>query len=123
LPVARTIFARSAETQKSQFGFLQRISGYCAVKPTNETDKWQHDFWCEIKSTDVIIATFTVLLVGVKGGLIIVGLWQIRTLTKNTAIKFAPAKFKSTGTAPTQQSALAHVHYNADTEGHSARRG
>jgi hypothetical protein len=66
--------------------YLQKYSTYCAAEPANEDDKWHHDFWCEFKITDAIIATFTVILAIVTAGLIIVGICQTRQIAKTIAL-------------------------------------
>jgi hypothetical protein len=59
---------------------LQNASTYCAAESTKKEDKWLHDFVCEIKITDVVIAIFSVLLVGVTIGVVIVGYVQARRM-------------------------------------------
>ena len=80
--------------KSSQVGYLQKYSTYCAAKPAHENDKWQHDFWCDFKFTDFIMAAFTVALVFVTGGLIVVGIFQNRQLSRQ--IKLAREEFIST---------------------------
>jgi hypothetical protein len=46
----------------------------------NKKDKWLQDFLCGVKITDVVIAIFSVLLVGVTVGLVIIGYIQARRM-------------------------------------------
>lgn len=70
--------APDKKVNPSTGSYLQKYSAYCAAKPTQENDKWRHDFWCEFKVTDLVIAVFAVVLAVVTGGLILVGICQIR---------------------------------------------
>jgi hypothetical protein len=54
--------------------YLQKYSTYCAAKPDNENEKWHHDFWCEFKVTDFVIAAFTAILATATISLIVVGI-------------------------------------------------
>ena len=66
--------------------YLQKYSAYCATEPEQKDDKWGHDFLCEFKITDAIIAAFTVILAIVTAGLIIVGICQTRQVAKTIAL-------------------------------------
>lgn len=69
------------------YGFyLKKYSAYCDTQPANENDKWRHEFWCEFKITDAIIAAFTVILTIVTTGLIIVGICQTRQVAKTFSL-------------------------------------
>jgi hypothetical protein len=64
--------------------YWQEFSSYCAAKH-QENDQWHHDFLCEFKVTDLVIAAFSVALVAatlllaiVTLGLMIGGKRQIR---------------------------------------------
>jgi hypothetical protein len=66
--------------------YLQKYSTYCATEPEKKDDKWRHEFWCEFKITDAVIAAFTVVLAIVTAGLIIVGICQTRQVAKTIAL-------------------------------------
>jgi hypothetical protein len=70
----------------SSTAYLQKYSAYCATEPEQKDDKWRHDFFCEFKITDAIIAAFTVILAIVTAGLIIVGICQTRQVAKTIAL-------------------------------------
>lgn len=59
---------------------LQKTSTYCTSERANKQDKWLQEFVCDIKITDVVIAIFSVLLVGVTIGLVLVGYIQARRM-------------------------------------------
>ena len=52
---------------------LQKASNYCTTDSSQKQDKWLQDFFCGIKITDVVIAIFSILLVFVTIGLVLVG--------------------------------------------------
>jgi hypothetical protein len=59
---------------------LRKAATYCTTDSANKQDKWLQDFICDIKITDVVIAVFSVLLVGVTIGLVFVGYIQARRM-------------------------------------------
>ena len=82
--------AAAPQAEKSAGSYLQKYSAYCAAKPTKENDKWRHDFWCEFKVTDFIIAIFTVVLAVVTAGLILVGICQTGLLRREFVASHRP---------------------------------
>jgi hypothetical protein len=63
-------------TQPVERNYFQRYAAFCETKPTIENEKWLHNFWCEIKIGEAIIAAFTILLVIVTACLVAVGFVQ-----------------------------------------------
>jgi hypothetical protein len=59
---------------------LQKASNYCTTDSSQKQDKWLQDFFCGIKITDVVIAIFSILLVFVTIGLVLVGWIQARRM-------------------------------------------
>jgi hypothetical protein len=78
------------EANPSSRSYLQKYSAYCAAKTIQENDKWRHDFWCEFKVTDLVIAIFAVVLAIVTAGLIIVGICQIRLARDEFIFAYRP---------------------------------
>ena len=52
---------------------LQKASNYCTTDSAQKQDKWLQEFFCGVKTTDVVIAIFSILLVFVTIGLVLVG--------------------------------------------------
>jgi hypothetical protein len=59
---------------------LQKASNYCTTDRAQKDDKWLQDFFCGVKITDVVIAIFSILLVFVTVGLVLVGWIQARRM-------------------------------------------
>jgi hypothetical protein len=60
--------------------YLQHASNYCATESTKKEEKWFQDFLCGVKITDVVIAIFSILLVFVTVGLVLIGWIQARRM-------------------------------------------
>jgi hypothetical protein len=56
--------------------YVQWYAAYCEQEPKNENEKWRHNFWCEVKIGEAVIAAFTILLVIVTTLLVAVGAGQ-----------------------------------------------
>jgi hypothetical protein len=56
--------------------YFQRYAAFCETKPTIENEKWLHNFFCETKIGEAIIAVFTILLVIVTACLVVIGFGQ-----------------------------------------------
>jgi len=69
--------SQSAQRPSPSLSYWQQYSDYCAAEPTAK-DKWRHDFWCEFKVTDFVIAIFSVVLAVATAGLMYLGMRQIR---------------------------------------------
>jgi hypothetical protein len=76
----------NANSDIATASYLQKYSAYCDAEPEKKDDKWRHEFWCEFKITDAIIAIFTVILPIVTAGLIFVGICQTRQVAKTIAL-------------------------------------
>ena len=57
-------------------GGLATVARYCAVEPPDKASRWMHDFMCNVRVTDVAIATYAGLLVLVIVGLVLVVIIQ-----------------------------------------------
>src|SRR5436309_1710264 len=71
--------------------YLQPYASYCTQQFQSKEQEWLRNFACDIKITDFVVATFTVILVLVTTLLVVVGLCQSRQLS-NT-VKLARADF------------------------------
>jgi len=55
---------------------LDGAANYCKNETGQKDNKWTHEFLCDVKITDAVIAVFTVLLTLVTGFLVWVGTYQ-----------------------------------------------
>jgi hypothetical protein len=58
----------------------KNIADYCNNNSDSETNKWSHGYICDVKITDVYVATFTALLTFVTIGLVLAGIFTINTM-------------------------------------------
>jgi hypothetical protein len=76
---------RVSEQSQPKASFVQYIatnyakpySAYCAEDPKSKDEKWLHQFSCEIRSTDFVIAAFTIILALFTTVLAVTGFWQV----------------------------------------------
>jgi hypothetical protein len=72
--------------EQSVAAYLQRATKYCTNESTDKEHKWFQDFVCSVKITDVVIAIFSIFLVFVTIGLVVVG-WVQAALLRMTAVR------------------------------------
>lgn len=70
--------------KRSVANYLEQSTKYCTDESADKEHKWLQDFLCGVKITDVVIAIFSILLVLVTVGLVVVG-WIQASLLRLTA--------------------------------------
>ena len=85
--------SKYADGYQQEAGYLQKYAEYCNRNPDKENNKWLHYMACE-KSSEFVIAVFTIVLSVATVLLVVVGTWQGRHLRRS--VDLAREEFIST---------------------------